>query len=281
VGRARGSLVRTSYASVVLACVLGFTLTGIVVAAPAQALVDHCSTGLIALTFDDGPSPTQTPRLLKILEKHRVPATFFMVGSRVTGAPGVARKVAAAGFEIGNHTWSHPMLTRLTDHQIRKQLRDTTREFRADRLPVSPLMRPPYGAIDPRVRTVIRDLSLTPVLWNVDSRDWAGGDSRQIANRILAQLRPHQSNIVLQHDGVENSPASVGAVPLVIHDARARGYCFTKLNSAGRMAAKHHRARAARAAVQAAPVPRPLLKPIAATTLRVFGFDPWYPLRAS
>jgi hypothetical protein len=136
-------------------------------------------------------------------------------------------------------------------------------------------MRPPYGAIDARVRRLVADLGLTPVLWTIDSRDWAGGDAQQIASRILAQLRPHQRNVVLQHDGVTNSPASVSAVPYVVRAARRRGYCFTSLNDAGRMVTpgmtpSHRTARAV-----ALGGPRPLLP----ATRRYGALDPWLPLR--
>jgi len=247
----------------------------VVLVPAAEARGRACSAGLIALTFDDGPSRTQTPRLVRLLKDRNVPATFFMVGERVQSAPRVARMVARRGFQIANHTWSHPMLNRLGDHAVRLQLRSTRRELRTGRLHAGALMRPPYGAINARVDAVVRALGLTPVLWNVDSRDWAGGGPRQIADRILAQLRPHKSNIVLQHDGVTNSPASVGAVPLVIRDARRRGYCFTGLGPDGRMIPRHVASRAlprVPPVIQAAPPPPGTSEPV----LRFGALDPWF-----
>ncbi len=94
-------------------------------------------------------------------------------------------------------------------------------------------MRPPYGAVDDRVRGAIRAVGLLPVLWDVDPRDWEGASSGVIASRILAGLRPGRRNIVLQHDGIANSPASVAAVPRVVREARARGYCFVALDENG------------------------------------------------
>lgn len=222
-----------------LACLLALVLglpAGVVAASAAPVpLVRPCSKGLVALTFDDGPAPGTTRRLVRILRERRVPATFFMVGSRVRSAPGAARRVHRAGFAIGNHTWSHPMLTRLSDAAIRSEVRRTARELRSHGIRPSPLMRPPYGSIDPRVRGVLRDVGVVPVMWDVDSRDWRGGSARQIADSILRQLRPDRSNIVLQHDGVRNSPASVDAVPIVVREARRRGYCFAELGPRGRM----------------------------------------------
>jgi peptidoglycan/xylan/chitin deacetylase (PgdA/CDA1 family) len=199
-----------------------------------------CSTGLVALTFDDGPARGLTAELVGILEDRHVPATFFMVGSRVRTAPRIARLVARAGFTIGNHTWSHPQLTRLSDRAVRHEIRSTAHELRVTGIRPGTLMRPPYGAIDVRVRADVHDLGLVPVLWNVDSDDWKGGSARRIAASILRQLRPHRSNIVLQHDGITNSPASVAAVPLVIRAARHRGHCFAGLGPHGRVVAPDH-----------------------------------------
>ncbi len=238
----KAGLARLSRAGVLLGCCLvaACLLVGstLLVSSPASAATARkrpCSAGLVALTFDDGPSRTQTPRLVDILTERNVPATFFMVGNRIQSAPGVGRLVARKGFVVANHTWSHPQLPSLSDAEVRDQLRDTGLAFRRARIPHSQLMRPPYGAITPRVGKVVRDMGLTSVLWTVDSEDWAGGSSEQIADRILAQLRPHRRNVVLQHDGVTNSPNSVGAVPIVIKKARQRGYCFTDIDAAGRM----------------------------------------------
>ncbi|MFL6156650.1 MAG: polysaccharide deacetylase family protein [Marmoricola sp.] len=200
-----------------------------------QSAPKVCRAGLVALTFDDGPSSSVTPGLVKKLVALRVPATFFMVGSRVATAPAAGRLVRRSGFQVGNHTWSHAQLPGDSDPAVRSELRRTARELRKQRIAASHLMRPPYGAINPRVRRDIRALGLVPVLWTIDSRDWAGGSPQVIAHRILSALRPHRSNIVLQHDGVTNSPNSVKAVPLVVRAARKRGYCFTSLGPRGGM----------------------------------------------
>lgn len=272
-----------------------------------------CSAGHVALTFDDGPSRTQTPRLVHLLLDRHVPATFFMVGSRIGGAADAGRLVARSGFVIGNHTWSHPQMPSLSDKQIRKELVDTGLAFRKAHIPHSQLMRPPYGAENARVLADIARLHLVPVLWTVDSRDWVGGNSQQIADRILAQLRPHRRNVVLQHDGINNSPASVAAVPIVIRKARQRGYCFADLDEAGRMRfraastapsaeadggaqavrlllsafdapsrAATDRRQATGSASSAAPSPTRSAGPAGSRTdgpVRVSAFDPWYDLR--
>ncbi len=206
-------------------------------ATAANAAVTPCSAGLVALTFDDGPALGLTPQLVRILTDRKVPATFFMVGSRVRTAPAEARLVARSGFVVANHTYTHARLTTLSDAAIQSQLLATRRELVRVGITPSRLMRPPYGATSARVDRAVRRAGLVPVLWTVDSRDWTGGTPAQIAARVLGRLRPHRTNVVLQHDGVKRSPASVAAVPRIISGARARGYCFAALDEAGRPAA--------------------------------------------
>lgn len=203
-------------------------------AAPAATAVVPCSAGLVALTFDDGPRVPFTPNLLTLLHERRVPATFFVVGARVRTSPAVTHRMSRLGFTVGNHTFGHENLTRLTNAQIRSTLRRTNTAVRDAGAAPSRLMRPPYGAIDRRVRVVVRDLGLVPVLWSVDPRDWAGKTPGAITSSTLAQLRPHEPNVVLLHDGVANSGNTVRAVPAIIRGARLRGYCFADLDGGGR-----------------------------------------------
>lgn len=202
---------------------------------PAAAAARPCSQGLVALTFDDGPARLVTPRLLGTLDRLEVKATFFMVGDRAAAAPALTRRIAAQGHVVANHSWDHPRLTRLADRAVRWQLGATRDRLRRAGAHPSPLMRPPYGEINDRVRRVVRSMGMVPVLWDIDTRDWEGGTSRAIADRVLNRLRPHRRNIVLQHDGVRRSPASVAAVTRMVRLARARGYCFTTLDDRGRV----------------------------------------------
>ena len=207
------------------------------VGAPADAAprtpVAPCSRGLVALTFDDGPSTTVTPRLVHLLKRLDVPATFFMVGSRVVAAPETARLVERAGFAIGNHTWIHTDLTTQTDAEIRRAMRSTQHAMVEAGLHPTRLARPPYGAVDDRVRRVLSDLGLVAVLWTIDSRDWTGLSPKEIEGRVLAGVRRHRTNVVLQHDGVTNSPATLRALPAEIASLRARGFCFAALDAHG------------------------------------------------
>jgi peptidoglycan/xylan/chitin deacetylase (PgdA/CDA1 family) len=205
--------------------------------APAPGHPTPCSRGLVALTFDDGPSATVTPRLVRVLERLDVPATFFMVGSRIASAPAAARLVADSGFAVGNHTWAHTDLTTQSRSEIRDSLRETRREMRRVGIAPTDLVRPPYGSVDARVRRVLAHEGYVPVLWTVDSRDWAGGKPPRIVSTVLDEVRPHPAdpagNIVLQHDGVTNSPATVRALPTEVARLRELGYCFAALDALG------------------------------------------------
>lgn len=194
---------------------------------------DRRCTGTIALTFDDGPVPGTTPRLVRVLRAANVPATFFMVGRRVRQHPELARAVERAGFLIANHSWAHEQLTARSGRQVRASIDATQRELRRAGVHPSRLMRPPYGAMDGRVRREVVRAGYVPVLWTIDSRDWADGSADQIAARILRGLR-RGPNVVLQHDGVDRSPISVAAVAKMVRSARQRGYCFTGLDRRGR-----------------------------------------------
>ncbi len=211
---------------------VGATVFG--AAAPARAA--ECGNGYVALTFDDGPSRAHSRRLLDILDAKRAPATFFLVGRAVAARPKRARRVARAGHWIYNHTYSHPNLTEISDRRIRRQIKRTERALREADAPSSGrLVRPPYGAIDARVRAVLRDMNFRSVLWTVDTRDWDPSTTpRQIVRRVVAGLAPGAN--VLLHDQ-EDSEATVEALPRVIRAVRSRDYCLGVVSRYGRVRA--------------------------------------------
>jgi len=217
----------------VAACVLA------VVAVPAHASPQAgasraaCRSGQVSLTFDDGPAGGVTRRLVRILRARHVPATFFMVGSRVAAAPAIARLVERGGFLVANHGYDHADMTGLSEAQIVSTIRRTQVQLRRAGVHPMNLLRPPYGAVDADALAAARRTRHTVVLWDVDPYDWDDRTADQIATSVLGQLRPHGSNIVLMHDGVTNSPRSVDAVPRIVRAARQRGYCFVALDERG------------------------------------------------
>ena len=159
----------------------------------------------LALTFDDGPNPAWTPRLLEILAGHDVCATFFMVGRFAQAQQALVRQVAQAGHIIGNHSWSHPNLARTAAGRVREELRrtsDTLEQILGARVR---FFRPPYGARRPLVLRTARALGMTPVTWNAMTTDWSEPSADRIADALIAKVernarRGWASNIVL-HDG--------------------------------------------------------------------------------
>ncbi|MFV2145852.1 polysaccharide deacetylase family protein [Isoptericola sp. G70] len=175
---------------------------------------DRC----VALTFDDGPAAS-TERLLRILARKDAPATFFMVGDNVARRPEIARAVVDGGHLVANHTWNHPQLTGLDDAEVRDELR-RTQDAVTDATGFTPfLLRPPYGDVDGRVRSISTRTGLDVVLWSLDSRDWESRDAREIRRRVRAEVEPG-SNILL-HD---IHATSVDAVPKIIDDLRDEDY---------------------------------------------------------
>ena len=159
---------------------------------------------MLALTFDDGPSES-TPALLEILARHDILATFFMCGSNVRRCPAVARAVASAGHEIGNHTDSHPRLNFHSPEYIYRELVLAQETIRQTTGAVPRLFRAPYGVCWPGLRNAQRRLGLLGVMWTVIGRDW-----KWPALKIVPLLMRHAKNgaVMCLHDGraIERAP---------------------------------------------------------------------------
>ena len=161
--------------------------------------------GELALTFDDGPNPACTPRLLDILAQHDVRATFFLVGRYAYAEPALVRRIQAAGHLIGNHSWSHPNLAISAARRIVEELtrtRDTLQQITGE--PIR-YFRPPFGARRPVVLKVARSLGMIPVLWNAITTDWSEPSADRITERLCTKIDRNQrsgwaTNLVL-HDG--------------------------------------------------------------------------------
>jgi peptidoglycan/xylan/chitin deacetylase (PgdA/CDA1 family) len=182
----------------------------------------HTGHHEIALTFDDGPYPYYTAQILSILQRYQVHATFFCVGKNVQNYPLLVQQEYAAGHAIGNHTWDHADLTRLSRLGIQREITSASTMIQHT-IGVSPtLLRPPYGAITVSVRAQIVQLHLIPVMWSVDTRDW----QRPGANAIIQAVLIHASDggIVLMHDGGGNRLQTVAALPSIIEGLRQHGY---------------------------------------------------------
>ena len=202
---------------------VGTLLLAVLVAPAPAAAAEPCAAGSVRLTFDDGPAPTATSAVLDTLAAWGAEATFFVTGSMAAAHPDLVRRARAEGHRIGNHSWSHPDLTTLSQAQVQSQLQrtsDVVRQVTGD----SPTeWRPPYGARNDLVEAAARDVGLSSmVLWTVDPRDGADPPPPTVRDRVLELVRP--GSVVLLHDGTgQNTPE---ALPMILDGLTREGYCF-------------------------------------------------------
>jgi peptidoglycan/xylan/chitin deacetylase (PgdA/CDA1 family) len=156
-------------------------------------------TKQLALTYDDGPNDPHTLRLLEGLAKHNVRATFFLIGRYVQQRPDIVREVVKAGHVIGNHTFTHPLLTFKTAAEVCKELSDCRSAIQDAVGEHSNLFRPPFGGRRPAVLHVARDLGLEPIMWNVTGYDWNAPPAAVIEKKVSSQMRG--GDVILLHDG--------------------------------------------------------------------------------
>jgi peptidoglycan/xylan/chitin deacetylase (PgdA/CDA1 family) len=190
-----------------------------------ETLIAPRRPGELALTFDDGPNPAWTPKLLDVLASDDVRATFFLVGRYAQAEPELVRRIASAGHLIGNHTWSHPNLAIATTRRIREELSRTSEVLHEMTGKPVRFFRPPFGARRPAALKIALSLGMTPVTWNAITTDWREPSSDCITERLCTKINRNQrrgcaTNIVL-HDGGHlqlgaNRGPSVGAAGQII-----------------------------------------------------------------
>lgn len=177
---------------------------------------------IIALTFDDGPYTNITGRILDTLERNSVTATFFIIGSRVSGREEVLKRIEKLGCEIGNHTYSHADLTRLSKARCVEEIELANKEFERVVGHSAKLVRPPYGFYNKSVRDNV-DYPL--VLWTVDTTDWKPRDAKELARYIINNAR--NESIILMHDEQSSTAAALDeAIPQLI----AMGFDFVTVS---------------------------------------------------
>ena len=192
---------------------------------------------VVALTFDAGANADAVPSILGTLRRGHVPATFFLTGTFARDYPAAARAIAAAGEQIGDHTITHPYLTRLSDAAVRRQILGGARQIMAvTGADPAPLFRFPFGDADARTIAIVNQLGYVPVRWTVDTLGWEGTaghiNAAVVVSRVLAALRPGE--IVLMHVGAnpeDRTTFDADALPQVITGIRARGYSFVTLDA--------------------------------------------------
>ncbi|MER6839975.1 polysaccharide deacetylase family protein [Streptomyces platensis] len=187
--------------------------------------VDCRKAKCVALTFDAGPSEN-TNRLLDILKKEKVHATFFMLGeNHVEKRPAEVKRIDAEGHEPANHTWSHQILTDIAPAEAKREmsrLQDAVHKITGK---TPKLMRPPQGRTDESVSEISKDLGLAQVLWSVTAKDYQTNDSALITKRVLEQTE--RDGIILLHDIYRGT---VPAVPGILKELKKRGYTIVTVS---------------------------------------------------
>jgi peptidoglycan/xylan/chitin deacetylase (PgdA/CDA1 family) len=184
---------------------------------------------VVALTFDDGPSEEWTPKILDVLNKYRVKATFFMIGEHVLQYPEIAKRVAQEGHEIGNHTFDHHVLVYYKPQELVDEIKKAERVIQEATGRKTELLRPPKAWVTPSEKIIINKLGYKIILWSLNSKDWVNFDDKYIVRYLMHNIKP--GDIILFHDsgGVftaegGNRSETIKAVGRLIEKLRDKGY---------------------------------------------------------
>lgn len=180
----------------------------------------------IALTFDDGPHPELTPKLLDYLKERGIKATFFVIGKNAAAHPEIIKRMVDEGHEVGNHSWSHPALNKLSAAGVSSEL-DKTSEAVASACGAKPhVMRPPYGATNAALnRKFDEEFGMKAILWDVDPLDWKYRNSARVTSQILENAKP--GSIILSHD---IHATTVAAMPATLDGLLQKGFTFVTVS---------------------------------------------------
>lgn len=182
----------------------------------------------IALTFDDGPHPRNTPEILKILDKYGVKATFFVIGINAKNYPEALSMVIDGGHEIGNHTYSHQVLKNLSKDAISKEIIDTEMEISKQNEFTTTLIRPPCGFYDENLVGLANENNYKVVLWSIDTHDWAHASVESIVTSINNKVKG--GDIILFHDYISGENNTPKALQVIIPKLLSQGYKFVTVS---------------------------------------------------
>lgn len=186
----------------------------------------HVDGPYIAMTFDDGPSPANTPKLLDLLKKKGLKATFFVIGENAAQYPDIMKRIVAEGHEIADHSWSHPDFSKMSDEAVRSQIEKTQKAILDSTGMKATLLRPPYGSITSRQRQWLHDdFGFKIILWDVDPLDWKYRNSGRVGQEIVKNTV--NGSIILAHD---IHPTTVAAMPQTFDELLAKGFKFVTVS---------------------------------------------------
>jgi peptidoglycan/xylan/chitin deacetylase (PgdA/CDA1 family) len=206
--------------------------------APTGQWYGHTFCGLpqsskqLALTYDDGPNDPHTLKLIHVLAKHNVKATFFLIGRYVRMRPDIVRDLVQAGHVVGNHTQTHPLLIFQRAARVRRELEECQAAISEAVGSPASLFRPPFGGRRPVVMRIIREMGMKPVMWNITGYDWNAKSADDIENMVSRRVRG--GNVILLHDGGHlemgaDRSRTVEATERLITKFHAQGYSFVTI----------------------------------------------------
>lgn len=179
------------------------------------------SKKMIALTFDDGPN-YNTSKVIDVLNKYDIKATFFVLGSRAINNKDILKKMADSGMEIGNHTYNHLLLTKYDENKIRSEIEDTSEVIYSATKKRPKLLRPSYGSVNNKIKKVA---NMPIIIWDIDTLDWKYHNSKRITSRVVNKVR--DGDIILMHDIYS---ASFNALSNIIPILQDNGYEFVTID---------------------------------------------------
>jgi peptidoglycan/xylan/chitin deacetylase (PgdA/CDA1 family) len=227
---------------------------------PRKPTYTRCNVDgpFLAITFDDGPHPKNTPRLLDLLKERGVKATFYVIGQNVSQYPDIARRIVEEGHEIGNHSYTHPSLPKLSAARLTEEITKSNDAIQQATGVLPTTMRPPYGAINAAItKRLNEEFQLPVILWTVDPLDWKIRKASHVSNHILQNS--NAGAIVLAHD---IHPSTIDAMPAAIDGLLAKGFQFVTVSE---LIAMDRPEEPGVPATPAAPAPTPYEAPAPAT----------------
>lgn len=214
------------YLILIAAAICIFTLTSSGKDVIFQATINDKKQ--IALTFDDGPHPYRTPQILDILEKYDIKATFFLIGKNVEYYPDVVSREISLGHEIGNHTYSHAQLSKLTEDKINEELSAFENALSKVSDYHASIIRPPCGCYSEALCTAANESNYKIILWSIDTKDWAHTPVDKIVENILTKVK--SGDIILMHDYIAGDSPTPKVLEIIIPRLLDEGYEFVTVS---------------------------------------------------
>lgn len=193
-----------------------------------HASAAHEEKPAVYLTFDDGPHPATTPRLLELLEEHGVRATFFLIGSNCERYPELVRAIRDGGHLIGNHTYNHLPMPLLSTRRMAEEIQRTNRVIKDITGEAPTIFRPPFGIMDFRAAKCLKENGMTPVYWGSAPEDWLIPGSHRVIRRVMWKIA--DGTLIVLHEGGLLAEQTIPAAKEILYKCKSLGYQFSKVN---------------------------------------------------